>query len=135
MSAAISAKGTTLKIGSTAIVEVLKITGPGLKVDTQDVTSHASTAAWKEFVPTLKEAGEVGFDINYVPSEATHKNASGGLVYLLANMSSQTFNLVFPDTTTWTFTGFVVAFTVDAAHDGILKATCSIKITGQPTLV
>lgn len=136
MSAAISAKGAILKIGATAIAEVLTITGPGLKIDTVDVTSHVSAGSWKEFVPVLKEAGEVTFEINYVPTDATHKNAAGGLVYLLANMSSQVFSLVWPDggATTWTFTGYVVGFAPSAAHDGILKAAVAIKITGSPTL-
>lgn len=136
MSNAIAAKGTQLKIGSTAIAEVLGINGLALKVDTVDVTSHASTGAWKEFIATLKDAGEVSLEISYVPTEATHKNASGGLLYLLTNMTTQTFSIVWPDsgTTTWTFDGIVTQFSPTAPHDGKLGATVAIKVTGQPTL-
>lgn len=136
MSNAISAKGTTLKIGSTAVAEVISINGMALKSDTVDVTNHASTGGWKEFIATLKDAGEVSLEISYVPTEATHKNTAGGLIYLLVQGTVQAFSIVWPDTgtTTWTFNGLVTQFSPSAPHDGKLSAAVSIKVSGAPTL-
>ncbi len=130
----ISAFGTTLKIGTTAIAEILDVSGPSLSMDTIDVTHHASPEAWREYVAGLLDAGEVSFDINYVPTAATHKNASGGLLYLLATRASQAFTLTFPDATAWTFNGFVTGFEPSAPVDDKLSASITIKLTGKPTL-
>jgi predicted secreted protein len=138
MSAAISAKGVALKIGSTAVAEVTAINGLNLKLGTQEVTSHASTNGWKEFIATLKEFG-CTLDINYVPTENTHKNAAGGLVYLLCNppAGGQAFSIVWPDAgnTTWgPFNAYVTDFQPKAPVSGNLSASITLQGTGQPTL-
>lgn len=134
--AAISAKGIKFKIGATEVAEVLTVNGLSVKQDTVDVTSHASTSNWREYIATLKDAGEVSLELNYVPTETTHKNASGGLLYLLAQGTKQAFSIVFPDSgpTTWTFDGFVTSFSPSAPHDGKLGLSVTIKATGAPTL-
>jgi predicted secreted protein len=136
MSAAISAKGATLKVGATAVAEVKAVNGLNLKLDTVDVTSHASTGGWKEFITTLRDAGDVTLDINYVPTDVTQKNAAGGLLYLLTQGAVQAFSIVWPNVaaTTWSFNGFVTAFQPKAPHDNTLTATVTIKATGAPTI-
>ena len=42
--------GIALKKGGTEYANVKSISGPGLSLDTEDVTSHDSTAAWEEVV-------------------------------------------------------------------------------------
>lgn len=132
MSSAIAAKNTLLVIGSTPIVELTGINGPGMKSDTVDVTHHQSPGNWKEFVPTLKDGGEIGFEINFIPTNATHRNVVGGLIYLLDQQTLQSFSLVYPDSegTTWTFSAYVVGFVPSAPHDGKLSAQITIKISG-----
>lgn len=135
---AIAAYGVTLKIGSTAIAEVTKIDFGGIKLDTVEVTNMASTGGWREYIATLLDGGDVTFDINYVPTAATHKYAAAGLLYILANTKAlTTFSLVWSDSglTTWGFTAFVVTFKPGAAVDGKLQASVTLKISGQPTLV
>ena len=132
-----AAFGTQLLRGAVAIANVRSISGPGIKLDMEDVTSHDSTEAWEELVATILRTGEIGLEIEYDPAAATHKNASGGLLYDIAQRASTTWSIVFPDTatTTWEFTAFVVGFEPDAPHDGALTANVSLKITGKPTLV
>jgi predicted secreted protein len=129
-----AAFGTLFKRGATSIAYVQNISGPGLSADTEDVTTHDSTGAWEEHVVTILRSGEVSLDLEYDPAAATHKNASGGLLYDLASRASQTFSLVFPDATTWTFTAFVTGFEPSAPHNGALTASVKLKLTGQPTL-
>lgn len=132
----IAAFGTQFKRGATAIAYVQNISGPGLQADTEDVTTHDSAGAWEEHVVTILRSGEVSLDLEYDPAAATHKNASGGLLYDLASRASQTFSIVFPDSggTTWSFSAFVTGFEPAMPHDGALTASVKLKLTGQPTL-
>jgi len=138
----ISAFGTLLKIGDggdpetfTTIAEVSSISGPGLSLDTIDVTHHSSTAGWREFVGGLLDAGEVSFDINYTPTDATH-DASTGLIKDMVDRTVRNFQLVFPDTgnTTWSFSALVTGFEPSEPIDDKLAASVTLKLTGQPTL-
>lgn len=120
----------------TTIAQVQDISGPGLSLNTDDVTAHDSTGGWMEFVATVKDGGEVSFDIVYDPAGGTHENASGGLLYELDQKTAKAYKIVFPDTanTAWTFNAFVTAYEPSAPVDGKLAASITLKITGQPTL-
>lgn len=130
-----AAFGTALKAGSTTIAQVSSISGPGLALDTVDVTSHDGTG-WEELVPTILRSGEVTLDILFDPGDATHKNVSGGLLYNLTHRLKVTYSLVFPSTpaVTWTFDAYVTGFEVSAPVDDKLGASVTLKLTGTPTL-
>lgn len=132
-----SAFGTKFKRGAVEIAAVQNISGPGLSLDTEDVTSHDSTEAWEEVVATILRSGEVSLDLIYDPAAATHKNASGGLLYDLTSRTSTTYSITFSDTaaSVWSFTAFVTAFEPGMPHDGSLTASVTLKITGKPTIV
>lgn len=138
----ISSFGTLLKIGDgggtevfTTIAEVLDISGPSLALNTEETTSHSSPGGWKESVATILEAGEVSFEVNFMPEHATH-NASTGLIRDMVNRTKRNFRVVFPNTaqTTWTFPAFVTGFEPDAPVQGKLGAKVTLEIAGQPTL-
>lgn len=128
--------GAALKRGATTIVQVQNISGPGLSLDTEDVTTHDSTGAWEEVVATILRSGEITLDIVYDPAAATHSATAGGLIADMVARTPQTYSLVFPDaaSTTWTFSAFVVGFEPSAPHDGALTASVTMKPNGQPTL-
>jgi predicted secreted protein len=132
-----SAFGTLFKRGAATIAQVSNISGPGLSLDTQDVTSHDSTGAWEEVVPTILRSGEVKLDLVYDPNEATHKYAAGGLLSDMVLRTATAYSLVFPSVApvTWTFNAFVTGFEPSAPHDGALTASATLKITGQPTVL
>jgi predicted secreted protein len=131
-----AAFGTAFKRGATTIANVTNISGPGLSLDTADVTSHDSTGGWEEVVGTVLRSGEITLDLVYDPNAATHKYASGGLLYDLVSRTAQTFSLVFPSTAavTWSFSALVTAFEPSAPFDGALTASVTLKLTGAPTL-
>ena len=132
-----SAYGTLLKRSGTTIANVQNISGPGLSLDTEDVTTHDSTGAWEEVVATILRSGEVSIDIIYDPAAATHKYAVGGLLSDLVLRTAVIYTLIFPSTppVTWTFNAFVTGFEPSAPHDGALTATAKFKLTGEVTLV
>ena len=132
-----AAYGCLLKKAGTAYANVTNISGPGLSLDTEDVTSHDSTAAWEEHVATILRSGEVTLDLVYDPANATHKYAAGGLLYDMVSRTAVALTLEFSDTatTTWSFNAFVTGFEPGMPVDGALTASASLKLTGQPTLV
>ena len=138
----IAAFGTLIKRGDgggpetfTTIAELRNITGPKIKRDTKDISTHSSPGGWKEFIATLIDGGVVTFDINYVPTGATH-NASTGILADISTGVKRNFKLVFPDgaATTWALTAIVTDFEAKEPVDGELLASLSIKVSGQPTL-
>lgn len=142
MTSGISAFGTLLKIGDgggtevfTTIAEVKDISGPSLKLDTEEVTSHSSTAGWREYIGTLLDAGEVTFTVNFIVTGATHSQTSG-LLKDLKNKTLRNFQLVFPNVgnTTWAFSAYVTGFEPSMPVEGALEADVTLKISGQPTL-
>lgn len=141
-SSAVSSFGTLLKIGDgasaetfTTIAEVQNITGPALSLETIEVTNHSSTEGWKERVGGLLDGGEVAFDVNFLPTNATH-SFSAGLIKDMVGRTKRNFKIVFPDgsSTTWSFTALVSKFQPKAPVNGQLSASVSLMITGKPTL-
>ena len=139
MSEAISGFGTKLKMGDGASPEVFsdiaavsKVGGPGVSLDTIDVTADDSPGGYKEYAAGLLDAGEIKLELNFLPANASQ----AGLLTALTSRAAKNFKLVFPDTanTTWSFSAFVTNFEPDAPVDGKLAASVTLKITGQPTL-
>lgn len=129
-----AAYGTEFKRGATEIAQVKNISGPGLSLDTEDVTSHDSTSGWEEVVGTILRSGEVTLEIVYDPAAATHKYASGGLLYDLVSRTATTFSIVFPGAATWSFSALVTGFEPSAPVEGALTASVTLKVTGVVTL-
>lgn len=129
-----AAFGTLFKRGAVTVAGVSNISGPGLSLDTEDVTTHDSTEGWEEVIATILRSGEVSIDLVWDPAAATHKNLSGGILYDLTSRTSTTYSIVFPGSVTWTFTAYCVGFEPSAPVDGALTATATFKITGKPTL-
>jgi len=142
MSNAIAAIGTLLKIGDggspetfTTVAEVTDISGPSLSMDTMEVTSHSTTNAFKEYLGSLLDAGEVSFSMNFIPTNATQSYTTG-LIKDWYNRTRRHFQLVFPDVgaTTWAFTALVTKFEPKAPVDAQLSADVTLKIVEAPTL-
>jgi len=130
----LAAFGTKLLRGAVQVAQVQSISGPGLALDTEDVTSHDSPGGWEEVVGTILRSGEISLDIVYDPKNATHKYAANGLLYDLVSRTPTTYTLTFPDSTSWSFSALVVGFEPSAPVEGALTASVTLKLTGSVTL-
>jgi hypothetical protein len=132
VSAATAGYGCVFKRGATAIAEVVNISGPGLKLDTIDVTNMGSPNATREFIAGLLDGGEVTLEINFLPADATQKS----LITDLTSRTKTTYSIVWSDTapTTWTFTALVTGYEPGGKVDDKLSATVTLKISGLPTI-
>lgn len=128
-----SSADTTAGETLTEIAQVQNISGPGLALDTEDVTTHDQATAWEEVVATILRSGEVSVDIVYDPNGATH-DAGTGLVNMLDARTLVGFSMVFPGAVTWAFAAYVTGFEPGAPHDGALTATTKLKLYGAPVL-
>ena len=125
-----NAFGTKLLKSDVAIAQVKAISGPGLSIDTVDVTTHDSTEGWEEVVVTILRSGEVTLDIVYDP--AIHDSLTDQMVSKL----SDDYELQFPDDayTSFTFDAFITSFEPSAPVEDALTASVTLKITGVPIL-
>lgn len=142
MTAAIIGHGTKFQIKNSddsysTVAEVMAINGPSLGADAVESTNMDSLNKFREFIPGLRDAGEISFDVNYIIGNATHDVATGvAQDWMDVNHSTRDFKIIWPDTaaTSWTFSGIITGFSVGDPFDGVMSASVTIKVTGQPTL-
>ena len=130
-----SLAGGAADVTYTTIANVVNFSGPSLSLATIDSTHMESTAAYREHIAGLLDAGEVSFDLNFLPTNAT-QNHILGLIKDIKHKKLRTFKEIFTDSasTEWTFTAWVTGFTPGGTIDGKLAANVTVKISGQPTL-
>ena len=117
------------------LANVTNISGLGGDVEEIDVTSHDSSGAYREFVASFLDAGEVTFDVNFDPNQTTHRATTGGILYLRDQRLVVPWKLTFPGSPTHsaTFQGFVKGAPFDAPFDDKLSATVTVRVTGSAT--
>lgn len=138
---AVRSHGTILALGDggspesfTTVAEVKNITGPNLDRSIIDVTNHQSNS--KEKIGGLRDSGQVTFNVNLIPTDATQGLSSGLLGAYAVDEIAHNFQITFPDNagTTWTFAAIVKGFHVSAPVDGVLDAQITLDVTGLPEL-
>jgi predicted secreted protein len=138
-----AAKGTLLKIGDGNInpgPEAFLTVGRVFRVgevkgtrETIDVTAHDSPGNVKEFIASLIEYGAVNVEYRFRSGEAGQDALKAawddGLVH--------NFRIVFPATVgkRWAIAAIVTEHGIsEAAVDGVLNGTATLKISGEPSL-
>lgn len=119
------------------VAEIVSVTPPSLSRDTVDATHAESPEKWREFIPGLRDGGEVTLEMNFIPS-------GDGTETILQTFNSDaviTCRIIFPDgdydaspptATIWQFSGFCTAFQPQAPFDNKMSATCTFKVSGKP---
>jgi len=130
MSDAKSGFGTKLQYATGPVVvgELTNIGGPGMSADTIDVTSHSSADGYREFIQGIKDGGEISMEGNFIKADV-------GQVALLASFNSGVaaeFNIVFLDSSDWTFTAIVTGVECSAPYDDKIGFSATMKISGKP---
>jgi hypothetical protein len=119
----------------TTIAEVVDASGPSIEQATHDAPSQDIT--WMKRVAGLVTPGELSFDINLIPKDATHDDSTG-LMSLIGLQYTTAMQLVYNDAgagtaSNWAFDAYVTSFNQDVPVDGILKASVTFQINGEPT--
>lgn len=116
----------------TTIANIGDITGLDLKNQMEDSTTHSSGGKEESF-PTIQSYGPVKFPVNFLPSDTTH-SYSAGLVKDWSNKTKRNFQMVFSDSTTWSFAAYVEQVTIKGTVKGVLQADVTLRVTGAATL-
>ena len=133
MTDAIAAYGTTLKWHDVALAELTNISGPGISIDTREVTHYGSDNAFKEFISTFGDGGEVGIEGNFIPGDTAGQYAF--IVDAFAKTPREVIiTLPTAAATTWTFTGLVTSLEFTQPREEQLGFSATIKISGVPDL-
>jgi len=113
----ISNYGTLLQLGDggspetfTTVAEVVAIQPPAVEASFAETTPHDGVG-WYDGIPTTLELKEFSVTINYEPATAQH----AALITAVTAKTLSNYQIVFPDTTTWSFSAYTVAFEVDEA--------------------
>ena len=116
------------------IAKVRDLKGPGLKVDTEEVTTNDS-GGWKEYEATLIDGGEVSFELEYDPALDTHQGSGANSIpgILLARVK-RNFKITFPDASEIAFAALVTEFEPDAPTGGTRKASVKMQVSGAVAL-
>lgn len=140
--------GTDLQLNSTVIGNVFNVDGPDLSRDDVEVTVYASASGYREYIPGLKEGGEISLMMNLLSTQATlqelfHSTAaqttagvSGTTNAVSGSFMSdtlQTFRLVGPNTDYWDMSGYVKGITQAQPIDDRRTWSVTIKVSGAPT--
>lgn len=129
------ALGTKLLIGETTPVEVAGLTSIGgleLSADTIDVTTLDSDGAYREFIGGFKDGGEVSLEGYFEPEEGKGQKE---LYDLFESGETTKFKIQFPNNiASWEFDGVVTGFSTGADLEDPLAFSCTIKVSGKPTL-
>lgn len=129
--------GSLLKVGDgagpevfTTIPEVMRLSGPAVRFDLLDVSSHDTVGLFREFIPGFSDGDAINSDINWRPGNAIHK-----AVRIDAYAATRrNFKIVYPDTADNTVTvgAFVEDYTPNADVGRPMTASLRMKVTGAP---
>lgn len=117
----------------TTIAEALDIDGPEQKQLTEDATHMESPNGWAEKISLgVKEAGNVTFQMHFVPDDTTH-------ALLRTDLNAGTkrnFRIVVAGATKrWEFAAFVESIGASHPVKGKMVRPVSLVVTGEPLLV
>ena len=136
---AASGFGTKLKVGDgggpenfATILENFEIAGPAVTREAIDATNHDSPDGYREFIPGLKDGGEVTGTGNTILD-----SSQLGILTDLENGTLRNFELEIPVKPTpkkWSFAALVTSFEPAEPIDDKMTYTITLKVSGKPTL-
>lgn len=121
---------TIFSINGTDIAGLTGITGLDLSADVIDTSAHDSTNKFREKVQGFRDAGDISLEGNYLSD-----NSQMTLYTLFKSGASASITITFPASLgSWSCTGFVSALSTDAPYDDKLGFSCTVTVSGEPTL-
>lgn len=130
--------GVELKIATTApstpvaVAKVLDVDFPAQTLELADITNHASTDGYREFIATgVRELGEFQATLLWDDSQATHAK----MLTVLGTTSSVLMSIQDPaDQEIIKFQAFIRQISRVAKLNDAYKAQVTIRPTGKPTI-
>jgi len=132
MSGAFKGQGTQLQRAGVTVAEVINISGPSGKVDFDDATNMDSPSSFKEWIPTLQDAGEISFTANFLGAAET---TQAQLIADKNNFTLSAWTIVFVGGHGQIdFDAYVADFAFKIPHDKKVEVDVKFKITGAVSI-
>jgi len=131
---AFKGQGTQLNRNGVPIAECVNFDGPTGKNEFDDATNMDSVGGDKEWIPTLRDNGELSFTANFLGIANTSQSQ------LIADYQADpptlsSWSLVFPGGHGQVdFSGYVAEFSLKVPHDKKVDFSSKIKISGSITV-
>lgn len=114
----------------TTVAELADVTPPPLQRPSTEVTPHNENI--DSYVIGVRRRGEMNMMLNYITTEATHEEASTGLVWLWINGTKTGFRLTYTDGGIWIFSGYVLNVAPETpAREGGTTGAVVIRPSGS----
>lgn len=133
--------GTVLKVGDgaspevfTAVAAVASLKAPGITNGKIDASHLSVTNRRKRYIVGMGELTVVTGRANYLPANATHKNAANGMLALANSGATNNWLIVFSDDddSEMEFSGFVTKWEPsEAANDSLVSFDFEITPDGD----
>lgn len=112
--------------------EITAVNGPSFAADAIDATHSESTGKFREFVPGLRDAGEIAGELNYVP------NSAGMQLLLEALGEIASYKITEPTggspLPTITSQAILTGFEITGPVADKMAASFTLKLTGVPVM-
>jgi len=119
--------------GFTDVAEVKGVGGPNLSMTPIEVT-NVDSAGWREFIAGLKDAGEVSFQINFIPNSSQHRQ----LITDLGSGSAINYRIEFNNTAGSILLlpkCLITGFGITEELENAVMANITLRPSGQPLWV
>ncbi len=119
--------GITIVFGTSSFsAEIVDVRMPGTERGSIETTHQGTSPKWKTFTPEdFADPGSLEFDVHFNPDTA-----------LPTLDVAETVTITWPSGATFAATMFVTSYgNIDAALNGKMMASLTLKISGEPTIV
>jgi predicted secreted protein len=125
-----------------SVMGIKSITGPQISRDSVETTDMQSNG-WREFIGGLKDGGEVTFDANFLPRDATQNQEDGGFMAEFDKSSCDSrgnWRILLPECQGepegfFEFAAIVTGQQVEVPLDDVMAFSGTLKVSGRPQLV
>jgi len=114
----------------TTLAEVTSLGLPSISRDSIDASHENGPDEWRENLPSLKSAGEMKIEFNFVPG-------GDDFSFLKSELDDKVIRqrrVVFPNGSTLGFSAFLTGLDAEAPVDSQIKATATFQLSGQIAL-
>lgn len=116
----------------TIMAEVTNITPPNRSRDSIDASHEQSPDEYREFIPGMKDGGEVTLEMNFIPG-GTSLAAISAEYDLVGQAAVKLRRITFRDGSYCQFYAFITGDEPEAPLDDKMAMTATFKVTGKPT--
>ena len=119
----------------TPFAEIKGVSGPSISKNMIEATHSESPDGWVENIAGLLTAGEVTFEMNFLPLDASQDGATGALA-IIQERVNRNYQILIPTSpvTPWVVPGQLSGYDPSMPFDDKMTLAITLTPSGKPTL-